>query len=87
MVAGTGGTVDVDFFGPRARGLDAASGRPIELPYGANFDEALLRTFVDAVRTGEQPQPDGRLGLRTLRIVLAAQESARTGTTVAIDGA
>jgi 1,5-anhydro-D-fructose reductase (1,5-anhydro-D-mannitol-forming) len=84
VVAGTGGTVDVDFFGPRARGIDAASGRPIELPYGANFDEALLRTFVNAVRTGEQPQPDGRVGMRTLRIVLAAQESARTGSTVAI---
>jgi len=33
-VAGTAGTVDLDFFGPRARGLDAATGRPIELPYG-----------------------------------------------------
>jgi len=85
VVAGTGGTVDVDFFGPRARGIDATSGRPIELPYGANFDEALLRTFLNAVRTGEQPQPDGKVGLRTLRIVLAAQESARTGATVAID--
>jgi 1,5-anhydro-D-fructose reductase (1,5-anhydro-D-mannitol-forming) len=84
VVAGTGGTVDVDFFGPRARGIDATSGRPIELPYGANFDEALLSTFLNAVRTGEQPQPDGRVGLRTLRIVLAAQESARTGATVAI---
>jgi 1,5-anhydro-D-fructose reductase (1,5-anhydro-D-mannitol-forming) len=84
VVAGTGGTVDIDFFGPRARGMDATNGRPIELPYGANFDEALLRTFLSAVRTGEQPQPDGRVGLRTLRIVLAAQESARTGATVAI---
>jgi 1,5-anhydro-D-fructose reductase (1,5-anhydro-D-mannitol-forming) len=85
VVAGTGGTVDVDFFGPRARGIDATSGRPLELPYGANFDDALLRTFLAGVRTGEQPQPDGKVGLRTLRIVLAAQESARTGATVAID--
>jgi 1,5-anhydro-D-fructose reductase (1,5-anhydro-D-mannitol-forming) len=83
-VAGTGGTVDIDFFGPRAHGLDTLTGRPIETPYGPNFDEALLGAFLDAVRTGVQPQPDGAVGLRTLRIVLAAQESALTGRTVAI---
>jgi predicted dehydrogenase len=43
-----------------------------------------LATFVSAVRTGAQPQPDGHVGLRTLRIVLAAQESARTRATVTI---
>jgi 1,5-anhydro-D-fructose reductase (1,5-anhydro-D-mannitol-forming) len=83
-VTGTGGTVDLDFFGPRARGLDTLTGRPIEAPYGPNFDEALLGTFLEAVRTGVQPQPDGSVGLRTLRIVLAAQESALTGRTVSI---
>lgn len=83
-VTGTGGTIDIDFFGPRARGLDAATGRPIETPYGPNFDEALLGTFLAAVRSGVQPQPDGAVGLRTLAIVVAAQESARTGRTVAV---
>lgn len=83
-VTGTRGTVDIDFFGPRAHGLDSLSGRPIETTYGPNFDEALLGTFLDAVRTGVQPQPDGNVGLRTLRIVLAAQESAMTGRTVSI---
>ncbi len=83
-VAGTNGTVDLDFFGPRARGLDTASGRPIELPYGPNFDASLVGTFLDGVRSGIPPQPDGAVGLRTLRIVLAAQESASTGGTVTI---
>jgi 1,5-anhydro-D-fructose reductase (1,5-anhydro-D-mannitol-forming) len=83
-VTGTGGTVDIDFFGPRARGLDAATGRPIETPYGPNFDEALLGTFLAAVRSGVRPQPDGTVGLRTLAIVAAAQESARTGRTIAV---
>ena len=83
-VAGTSGTVAVEFFGPRARGLDTATGLPIEAPYGPNFDEALLSTFIDAVVTGAQPQPDGNVGLRTLDIVLAAQESARTGRTIAV---
>jgi predicted dehydrogenase len=83
-VAGTAGTVEIDFFGPSARGLDGESGRPIVLPYGPNFDEALLATFIAAVRSGEQPQPDVHVGLRTLGIVLAAQESVRTGRTVEV---
>jgi len=83
-VGGTAGSVDVNFFGPRARGLDTTTGRPIELPYGPNFDDTLLDTFVTAVRNGLQPQPDVHVGLKTLRILLAAQESARTGKTVAI---
>ncbi len=84
VVAGTGGTAEVDFFGPRATGLVAATGAPVELPYGPDFDEEMLRAFLRAVRTGEQPQPDVSVGLRTLGIVLAAQESARTGRSVAV---
>ena len=83
-VAGTGGTVSLDVFGPAAHGIVAATGLPIEARYGADLDAVMLRTFLDAVRTGVQPQPDVRVGLRTLSIVLAAQESARTGRTVAI---
>lgn len=83
-VAGTLGSVDLDFFGPRARGLDAATGRPIELPYGPHHDVPMLREFTSAVRTGRQPQPDANVGLRTLAVMLAARESARTGTTVAV---
>jgi predicted dehydrogenase len=83
-VAGTGGTVSVDFFGAAARGLDAVGGRPIELRYGPDHDLPMLRTFLAAVASGEQPQPDVGVGLRTLSIVLAAQESVRTGRTVAV---
>lgn len=83
-VAGTGGTVSVDFFGAAARGLDAVGGRPIELRYGPDHDLPMLRTFLAAVESGEQPQPDVGVGLRTLSIVLAAQESVRTGRTVPV---
>ncbi|UXN23377.1 Gfo/Idh/MocA family oxidoreductase [Curtobacterium flaccumfaciens] len=79
-VAGTGGTVSVDFFGAAARGLDAVGGRPIELRYGPDHDLPMLRTFLAAVKSGEQPQPDVGVGRRTLSIVLAAQQSVRTGT-------
>ena len=86
-VAGTGGTVSVDFFGAAARGLHAVDGRPIELRYGADPDVTMLRVFLDAVRSGVQPQPDVGVGLRTLSIVLAAQESERSGRTVAVPSA
>lgn len=83
-VAGTGGTAEIDFFGPRAHGLDTSTGLPIELPYGPDFDDALLSTFIQAVRAGGQPQPDVNVGLKTLQIVLAAQESVLTGKTISI---
>ncbi|UBQ03147.1 Gfo/Idh/MocA family protein [Curtobacterium sp. TXMA1] len=83
-VVGTEGSVDVDFFRPSVRGLDAATGRSVVLPYGPDFDAAMLDTFVGAVRSGQQPQPDVAVGLRTLAIVLAAQESAATGETVRV---
>ncbi|WP_323743088.1 Gfo/Idh/MocA family oxidoreductase [Curtobacterium sp. VKM Ac-2887] len=83
-VAGTGGTVSLDFFGAAARGIVAETGLPIESRYGADPDAAMLRTFVDAVRAGVQPQPDVHVGLRTLSIVLAAQESVVSGRTVPV---
>ncbi|MBF4613183.1 Gfo/Idh/MocA family protein [Curtobacterium sp. VKM Ac-1376] len=86
-VAATGGTVSVDFFGAAARGLDAVGGRPIELRYGPDHDLPMLRTFLAAVRSGVQPQPDVGVGLRTMSVVLAAQESVGTGRTVPVHAA
>ena len=60
------------------------AGRAAELRYGADLDAAMLTTFLDAVRSGGRPQPDLEVGMRTLRIVLAAQESARTGRTISL---
>ncbi|WP_369373882.1 Gfo/Idh/MocA family protein [Promicromonospora sp. Populi] len=84
VVAGTEGATEIDFFAPRAHGLQSATGLPVELPYGPNFNEPLLKTFIESVRTGTSAQPDVEVGLKTLKIVLAAQESADTGRTVAI---
>jgi len=82
--AGTGGTVAVDVFGSKVRGLVSSSGLPVELAYGPDLDEAMLDTFLGAVRSGSAPQPDLEVGARTLSVVLAAQESYRTGRTVAV---
>ena len=84
-VAGTAGTVDVDVFGPAVRGLDARTGTPVVRRYGQDFDRAMLNAFLDSVRSGSPMEPSIDVGLRTLSIVVAAQESARTGRTVDID--
>ncbi|HEX2858535.1 MAG TPA: Gfo/Idh/MocA family oxidoreductase [Propionibacteriaceae bacterium] len=83
-VAGTAGNVDVDFFGPAVRGLDARTGTPIVRRYGQDFDKAMLAAFVDSVRTGSPMDPSIEVGLRTLSIVVAAQESARTRRSVEV---
>ena len=81
-VAGTAGTVDIDFFGPAVRGLDARTGTPVVRRYGQDFDKAMLTAFLDSVRTRSPMQPSIDVGLRTLAIVVAAQESARTGRSI-----
>ena len=83
-VAGTSGNVDIDFFGPAVRGLNSATGTPLVRRYGQDFDEAMLTSFLHALRTGEPMEPSIDVGLRTLAIVVAAQESARTGRTVEV---
>lgn len=80
-VLGTAGTVEVDVFGSAARGV-SSDGMAVEARYGADLDAAMLGCFLEAVRTGVQSQPDVETGLRTLSVVLAAQESARTGQAV-----
>ncbi|MBN9182039.1 MAG: Gfo/Idh/MocA family oxidoreductase [Microbacterium sp.] len=84
-VLATGGTADIDFFDAAVRGVDGATGSAVELSIGENVDEALLTAFLDMVRGDEHPPlPDLDAGLRSLSIVFAAQESARTGRRVAV---
>lgn len=81
-VTGTLGDSGVDPFRPRLRGIEAALGRAIELPYGDSGDPPLIADFLRMARTRESVQPDLGVALRTLGIVLAAVESDRTGRTV-----
>ncbi|WP_328356653.1 Gfo/Idh/MocA family oxidoreductase [Streptomyces sp. NBC_00445] len=79
--------VEFDAFPPLLGGFDSATGRDRWEAGGADLDAAMLDEFLDAVRTGRRPSPDGESGLRTLRIVLAAYESLRTGQPVALSDA
>lgn len=82
--AGTAGSVTIDFFGSRLQGIDSATGLPIEIPCGPNFDDIMLRTFLDGVRAGTTPEPGPDVAIKSLQIILAAQQSAATGTTVTV---
>jgi hypothetical protein len=44
----------------------------------------MLRAFLAGVRRGENPQPDINVARRTLAVMLAAQESLRSGATITI---
>ncbi|SDM77395.1 Predicted dehydrogenase [Cryobacterium flavum] len=82
QVVGTRGIADIDPFAQHVGGVGADEA--VFLGYGKNTDELLLNEFVHAVRAGRAGQPDGAAGIRSLKIVLAAQESARTGEVVSI---
>jgi predicted dehydrogenase len=62
-------------------GFDAAGNERSE-PGGADLCAVMLKDFVDSYESGEGSGPDGEAGLRAVRIVRAAHESARTGQPV-----
>jgi 1,5-anhydro-D-fructose reductase (1,5-anhydro-D-mannitol-forming) len=90
QVTGTNGSVEIEPFLPHLTGTDASG--EVYLPIGDNFDASMLHTFLHAVRESGPavagttpavvPQPDGAVGLRTLRIVDAARRSAVSGQPV-----
>lgn len=82
-VLGTRGTVDIDFFNRAARGVDQ-DGKSLEIRYGPNLDDLMIAEFLRGVRAQTPSEPSIEVGLRTLSIMLAAQESAKTGRAVSI---
>ncbi len=63
-------------------GFDAATGTQRRESGGDDLDLVMLRDFIAAFDSGEGAGPDGAAGLRSLRIISAARESARTGQPV-----
>ncbi|MFC7403951.1 Gfo/Idh/MocA family protein [Georgenia alba] len=82
QVVGSDGVADMDAFVQRVDGYSQPRTSPVWLPYGTDLDGNLVAEFVDALRSGRAPQPDGRVGVRTTRVVEAAYASARAGRPV-----
>jgi predicted dehydrogenase len=57
----------------------------VDLPRIPYIDRAgTLNDFIEAVRSGGEPESSGRQNLPTLALTLAAVESARTGLPVSL---
>ncbi|WP_431280269.1 Gfo/Idh/MocA family protein [Leifsonia poae] len=80
QITGTRGTVTLAPFAQHVRGQDA-NGEVWE-SVGDDLDRAMLDEFLAAAREGRPAAPSGQVGVRTLRVVDAAQRSARTGQPV-----
>ena len=89
-MTGTNGSVEIAPFQPHVGGTDACG--EVFLPVGADLDALMLASSCVAVRASGRPvpgtapavvpQPDGAVGVRTLRIVDAARRSAVSGQPV-----
>jgi 1,5-anhydro-D-fructose reductase (1,5-anhydro-D-mannitol-forming) len=84
QVVGTLGIADIDPFAQYLSGFSETIHSSLHESYGENTDVLMLQEFLDSAREGRQPRPNGIVGIRTLDIVLAAQESARTGNVISM---
>ncbi|MFF9819517.1 Gfo/Idh/MocA family protein [Streptomyces sp. NPDC014006] len=75
---GQKGTAYFDAFPPLLRGYDTSQAQTRWEPSTTDLDAAMLEEFLTTARTGLRAHPDGFAGLRTLKIVLAANQSLRT---------
>ncbi|MCG8915887.1 Gfo/Idh/MocA family oxidoreductase [Actinokineospora sp. PR83] len=79
---GDRGSVEFDARPRLLGGFDTIAGGELWEPGGADPHAVMLGEFVAAVGEGRAVGPDGAAGVRALRIVRAACESARTGQPV-----
>ncbi|MCF3118674.1 Gfo/Idh/MocA family oxidoreductase [Streptomyces arenae] len=84
-VVGERATLEMDAFDQKVHGFSERRGQGVELPFGVDLDERMLRAFLYGPEEGGMDVADGEGGLRTLRIVAAGYASARSGVPVAVD--
>ncbi|MFI1677856.1 Gfo/Idh/MocA family protein [Streptomyces sp. NPDC020607] len=86
-VVGERATLEMDAFDQKVHGFSERRGHGTEVPFGADLDELMLRTFLYGAAEGAMTVADGEGGLRTLRVVEAGYASARSGVPVRISTA
>lgn len=86
-LVGTAGELHIDCFDYTLRQTrDTGDAPGIESIYwGGSPNEALLDDFVEAVRSGTQPEITGQDGFREAAVCLAAYESAERGEPVSVE--
>ncbi|MFJ8927330.1 Gfo/Idh/MocA family protein [Streptomyces sp. NPDC102364] len=86
QVIGERAALEMDAFDQKVHGFSETARAAVELPYGVDLDALMLRAFLFGADGSPVDVTDGESGLRSLRIVAAAYESARTGRTVPVAG-
>ncbi|SEF13255.1 Predicted dehydrogenase [Arthrobacter alpinus] len=82
QVVGTHGIAEIDTSVQHLGGYDQIGNQEFWLDFGPSAIDELVDEFLSSIVEDRQPQPSAEVGLRTLRIVKAAQESAASGETV-----
>jgi predicted dehydrogenase len=85
-IVGTGGQAAIEPFSQHLSGHSETDRNGLYIPYGVDTNREMIAEFINAIRERRQPHPDGAAGLRSLSIVLAAQESAQTGLPIDVLG-
>ncbi|HEU5223403.1 MAG TPA: Gfo/Idh/MocA family oxidoreductase [Candidatus Lumbricidophila sp.] len=76
-LVGTKGVMTIEPFAHHVGGYTAAG--KAHFGYGFNCDAAMIDEFFAAINEGRAARPDGHAGLRSLRVVLAGQQSIAAG--------
>ncbi|SEE49638.1 Gfo/Idh/MocA family protein [Jiangella alba] len=82
-VVGSRGIARIDPFAKHVGGFGPSGA--VRHDFGADMDASMLAEFLAAVREGRSARPDGRAGLRSLQVVLAAQASVQSGGPITLD--
>ncbi|WP_353946155.1 Gfo/Idh/MocA family oxidoreductase [Streptomyces sp. HUAS MG91] len=83
QVIGDRAVLEMDAFDQKVYGFDERARGGVEIPYGVDLDGLMMRAFLFG--EGDVGVTDGAAGLRAVRVVSAAYESARTGCVVRVD--
>lgn len=86
QLVGERATLEMDAFVQSVSGFDDRRQRGVLLPWGTNLDAAMVRAFLYGADPDAVQVADGEAGLRSLRIALAAYESALSGRPVPVGG-
>lgn len=85
-IIGTEGVVSFEHTAQTIRVTNPAADPPMQLAaWGTDANERMLQAFIDAARTGRDPETTGVDGLREVAVVEAAYASAEAGAPVDVD--
>ena len=82
-VIGDRGVVSLDAFNQNLELVEDRAARVSLVPWGDGGDPGMIRTFIDAIRTGTTPLVTGEDGLHATAVALCAYESAKRHEPVA----